>query len=713
LAENGEENSAQKDKKTVLQEKLKELESDEGNQETERPEGSGLHADKATFEKNFCLSPEQKEFAITKCEQIVSEILDPEMSDLEKYYRLAVWEAIHVTYDSDFWVGRYHLDLYRHQWDAYGVLTDDSVCVGMATFYANLCHAADLPCKIVRCNPEILDHTINYVPDINGNAYYVDVTENMFLMGPNGVFVDGLDIDFAHITKVPAESTFEYFSNKAYHPTDLKECYYEKCKDCSQGDYKLTYDEWFREYALHEGTDKTFTTPYDEKGSGKKAGQDGYHHASYHDYESQYTENPEIWFIEDFYQDPEKQDPDDPDAVSKDLTGITDKIRNKEFDERLLNISGLKDSYYYENPVDIEVLKADVSRDISVRYFPTSENNEVVAKGADLTNGEDYNLTLDTYDESTGEAVFAISGTGNYHGSQTISVRVNSAIVKKTPVRKKKLVYNGSPQSLVEPGEAENGTMVYAAVKAGTQEPESDLYTGDIPSAVDAGKYDIWYKAAGAEGYNDSDPNYSEPEAAYVSVVVTPKETKKPVSISNAKVALSKTAFTYNDKVHKPTINKIKGKALKSGTDYTVKITNNKGKTAASPKAAGTYTVNITGKGNYTGKTKAAYKINKAANKLKIKAKTAKVKFSAVKKKARTLAVSKVITFTNKGQGTKTYKKASGNKKITINKKTGKVTVKKGLKKGTYKVKVKVRAAGNTNYKASGWKAVTFKVQVK
>ena len=48
-----------------------------------------------------------------------------------------------------------------------------------------------------------------------------------------------------------------------------------------------------------------------------------------------------------------------------------------------------------------------------------------------------------------------------------------------------------------------------------------------------------------------------------------------------------------------------------------------------------------------------------------------------------------------------------------MNAKTGKVTVKKRLKKGTYKVIVKVKAAGNANYKASAWKTVTFKVQIK
>ena len=42
----------------------------------------------------------------------------------------------------------------------------------------------------------------------------------------------------------------------------------------------------------------------------------------------------------------------------------------------------------------------------------------------------------------------------------------------------------------------------------------------------------------------------------------------------------------------------------------------------------------------------------------------------------------------------------------------GVITVKKGTKKGTYKIKVAVTAAGGTGYKA-GAKKVTVKVQVK
>ena len=48
---------------------------------------------------------------------------------------------------------------------------------------------------------------------------------------------------------------------------------------------------------------------------------------------------------------------------------------------------------------------------------------------------------------------------------------------------------------------------------------------------------------------------------------------------------------------------------------------------------------------------------------------------------------------------------------IKVNAKTGAITVPKGTKKGTYKVKVKVTAKGNKNYKA-GSRTVTVKLTV-
>jgi len=188
----------------------------------------------------------------------------------------------------------------------------------------------------------------------------------------------------------------------------------------------------------------------------------------------------------------------------------------------------------------------------------------------------------------------------------------------------------------------------------------------------------------------------------------------RPISIKDAEVVLNKTVFTYNAKVQKPTIETIDGLTLTEGTDYTAEWSD------ASSTNVGKYTVTITGIGKYSDTTTAAYKIKKAANPLKVKGKTAEVKYSKLKKKEQTLAVTKVINFVKKGKGEMKYTLSSAikgdknfKKYFKIDKTTGRLTVKTGLKTGTYKVTVKVKAAGNDNYKASAVKTVTFKVKVK
>lgn len=103
-------------------------------------------------------------------------------------------------------------------------------------------------------------------------------------------------------------------------------------------------------------------------------------------------------------------------------------------------------------------------------------------------------------------------------------------------------------------------------------------------------------------------------------------------------------------------------------------------------------------------------KVIKAEQKAKIKGRTLAVKAATLKKKNMTVKPAKVIKVSN-AVGKVTYSRKSGSKKIVV-RKNGKVTIKKGLKKGTYKVKVNVKAAGSKNYKKFS-KAVTFTVKVK
>ena len=120
------------------------------------------------------------------------------------------------------------------------------------------------------------------------------------------------------------------------------------------------------------------------------------------------------------------------------------------------------------------------------------------------------------------------------------------------------------------------------------------------------------------------------------------------------------------------------------------------------------YSTDYSGAEKYT--TNFTVEKARKANPITVKAKTVTFKASKVKKKAQSVKASKAFTV-KKAQGKVSYKKVSGNKKISVSK-AGKVTIKKGAKKGTYKAKVKVTAAGSAAYK-SGSKTVTLAVRVK
>ena len=181
--------------------------------------------------------------------------------------------------------------------------------------------------------------------------------------------------------------------------------------------------------------------------------------------------------------------------------------------------------------------------------------------------------------------------------------------------------------------------------------------------------------------------------------------TVKPATITSA--TLSKTTFTYNNKVQKPSVTSVKAGSMDA--TYTVTWSND------NPKDAGTYTATVKGTGNFTGSIAKSFTINKAANTMKLKGKTAKVKAANLKKKNQVVKRAKAFTV-SKAKGKLSYKlasvsKAKFKKYFTVNASNGNITVKKGLTKGTYSVKVSVKAAGDTNYK-SATKKVTCKVSV-
>ena len=127
--------------------------------------------------------------------------------------------------------------------------------------------------------------------------------------------------------------------------------------------------------------------------------------------------------------------------------------------------------------------------------------------------------------------------------------------------------------------------------------------------------------------------------------------------------------------------------------------------------AAGTATVTATATGadGYAGTASRTFKIAKAKGSVAVKARSSK---SVAVKAGKSKRASKALKVTrNASKGKVTYKKVKGNKGISV--KNGKIAVKKGLKKGTYTIKVRATSAATANYKAATSKAVTLKVRVK
>ncbi|MCR4691450.1 MAG: hypothetical protein K5739_08905 [Lachnospiraceae bacterium] len=193
----------------------------------------------------------------------------------------------------------------------------------------------------------------------------------------------------------------------------------------------------------------------------------------------------------------------------------------------------------------------------------------------------------------------------------------------------------------------------------------------------------------------------------------TGKVTKK---FSIAKKVIQPTVvvggnFSYTGKEIKPAITVKDGNKTVSKSEYTVSYSNNvnagTGKITVKDKSGGNYKFN---------NVDTSFTIAKAAGNMTVKVKKqVKAKKSKLKKKAKKVKAGKLFSVKN-ARGKVTYKLKSVSKKkkkkyFKISKK-GNLTLKKGLKKGKYKVKISVTDTGNANTLPTS-SIVTVKVRVK
>ena len=264
---------------------------------------------------------------------------------------------------------------------------------------------------------------------------------------------------------------------------------------------------------------------------------------------------------------------------------------------------------------------------------------------------------------------------------------------------------NDAVAALQAPASEESKTALQSAITAAKKLKAAD-YT--------AASYKTYKAAITAAETVLNGEDFSDTEVTAATKALTDAKAKLvklktqsiTVSVKNTKNVVSKK---YGDKAF--------SLGAKAKTTLTYKSSNTKIATVdrkgkVTIKAAGTVKITINAKATSTYKAATAkvltIKIAKKAPTIKTKIGTKNRSYNTLKKRAQVFTLGTSVN----SKGTLTYKKLSGSSAVSVNSKTGKLTVKKGLRKGTYRVKVQIKSAAKGNYTA-GSRTVTVTVRVK
>jgi peptidyl-tRNA hydrolase len=208
---------------------------------------------------------------------------------------------------------------------------------------------------------------------------------------------------------------------------------------------------------------------------------------------------------------------------------------------------------------------------------------------------DDYDISGDTSATDAGTYTMTVTLKGNYNGTGIAKWTIEKAVsvIGKTPEAKTALTYTGSAQELITKGSITGGEMQYALGTNGTTAPANGWSTL-VPAGTKADTYYVWYKVVG-------DANHTDIAATAITPITIAQKSGTDVT-----VILNSDSFTYTGSKQAVTVSSVKlgEKELKS-EDYDIG-----GVTSATD--AGTYTVTVTLKGNYSGTGTAEWNISKA-----------------------------------------------------------------------------------------------------
>ena len=182
-----------------------------------------------------------------------------------------------------------------------------------------------------------------------------------------------------------------------------------------------------------------------------------------------------------------------------------------------------------------------------------------------LVSGTDYSVKY-TNNINTGTAKVTVTGMGNYKDSVEKPFTIDKKSIKLTDITLSSTSYTYNGSSKTPAVTVTDGTKTLVSGTDYSVKYTNNINTGTAKVTV-----------TGAGNYKDS---------------VEKTFTIDQKSLSNAEVNLSSSSYVFNGKAKKPTVTVTLGtKTLISGTDYSVKYTNNIN--------TGTAKVTVTGTGNY------------------------------------------------------------------------------------------------------------------
>ncbi len=285
--------------------------------------------------------------------------------------------------------------------------------------------------------------------------------------------------------------------------------------------------------------------------------------------------------------------------------------------------------------------------------------------GKTLTSGTDYTVSYSD-NVNAGTPKVNIKGTGDYTGSVSKSFTIKKKKLKLKVTLKKKKVRVGKTLKIKANIPVSYLKYTYSKKNIVT------ISKKGILTGKHAGTLKITAKAQNLRNYTNSRTTFQ------VTVL------KRTLSSKYYKVKLSKKTYVYDGTAKRPkvTITGTEG-TLKKGRDYKVAYSNNTN--------AGTAKITITGIGDYKGKIKKTFRINKATQTIRA-----------------TLSKGTI--------------RVGGTTKIKVRKKAGKVsyrsantaiaTVKNGVVRGISagRTTITVRVAASKNYRAA---STTISVTVR